>query len=62
MKNMKTMMLGVGCGVLLAVSPDGEEAVAAAVVFSWETDSIYNDMEAPVTYTARAVTATVDAI
>ncbi|MFH1434592.1 MAG: hypothetical protein ABIJ56_02635 [Pseudomonadota bacterium] len=47
---------------LLAVSPDGEEAVAAAVVFSWETDSIYNDMEAPVTYTARAVTATVDAI
>lgn len=47
---------------LLAVSPDGEEAVAAAVVFSWETDSIYNDMEVPVTYTALAVTATVDAI
>ncbi len=46
---------------LLAVSPGGDEIVAAAVVQTWQTDSTYNDESVPATYRAQAVTATVAA-
>jgi hypothetical protein len=51
-------LIGVGAP-LLAVSPDGTEVVVAGVAFEWETDSIYNMQELPVTLEATAVQATI---
>lgn len=45
----------------LAVSPDGAEVFTAGVQFSWETSSIYNNDDMPVTSTLTAVGATVSA-
>ena len=47
-------LIGVGAP-LLAVSSDGSEVIAAGVAFEWETDSIYNKGEYPVTLEAVAV-------
>jgi hypothetical protein len=42
----------------LAVSPDGKEAIETGVAWTWQTDSIYNDSPAPVTYRALSIVAT----
>ncbi len=44
---------------LLAVSPSGDEIVAAGVVQTWQIDSTYADQSHPATLEAKAVTAAV---
>ncbi len=41
---------------LLAVAPEGNRVVVAGLLYGWQTDSIYNEAEAPVTAEPTAVT------